>query len=204
MINLGYALTTEESDEFKKLKASSAYGSYLKSIAVSPSFQLIMKDHITNVDVSEDIKILKAQGKLHESVNPKVLSDIFRQSLSKMAICLVADSIILKELEDIKIEDISSELSKEAEINYLLGKADSKYYEQAAKLVEENKLSETSVGYRGLVAYLKQSGKSIKDLKGTCASIKTSKKAQSVEKPVELKIMTSKAATSAFDEDITL
>lgn len=202
MINLGYALTTAESDEFKKLKASSAYGSYLKSIAISPSFQLIMKDHITNVDVSEDIKILKAQGKIHESVNPKVLSDLFRASLSKMAICLVADSVILKELEDVKVQDVSTELNKEAEINYLLGKADTKYYEQAVKLVEENKLSETSVGYRGLIAYLKQSGKTIKDLKGISAPVKSSKKAQSVEKPVEPK--TTPKSASAFDEDITL
>jgi hypothetical protein len=138
MINLGYGLSIKDAEELKKFKGGISYGNYLKSISMSPAFKLIMKEHIDGVDISEDIKTLKNQGKLPDAVNPQAMSDLFKQALSKMAICLVADSIILKELEDVKIEEILSNLNSETEINYLMGKADKIYYEQALKLYEQN------------------------------------------------------------------
>jgi hypothetical protein len=159
MINLGYGLSIKDAEELKKFKGGISYGNYLKSISMSPAFKLIMKEHIDGVDISEDIKTLKNQGKLPDAVNPQAMSDLFKQALSKMAICLVADSIILKELEDVKIEEILSNLNSETEINYLMGKADKIYYEQALKLYEQNKLKEDSVAYRGLLRYYKQNGK---------------------------------------------
>jgi hypothetical protein len=196
MINLGYALSISEAEEMKKFKESSAYGTYLKSISTSPAFQLIMKEHITNVDVTEDIKSLKNQGKLPDTINPKVISDLFKQSLSKMAICIVADSVLLKELEDVKMQEASNDLSKESEAIYLLGKADKKFYEQAAKLVEENKLNETSIGYRGLLTYLKQNGNKMGDLKKVVPKIQS--------KPIASKVQPKEKTTSSFDEEITL
>jgi hypothetical protein len=198
MINLGYALSVQEAEEMKKFKESAAYGTYLKSISSSPAFQLIMKEHITNVDVTEDIKSLKSQGKIPDAVNAKTISDLFRQALSKMAICLVADSVLLKEIEDVKMQDVFQDLTKEVEVNYLLGKADKKYYEQAAKLLEDNKLETGSVGYRGLVTYLKQNGKEVNELKKTAVVAKTKPVAKKKELPKQ------EPKSSSFDQDITL
>ena len=183
MINLGYTISIKDAEDLKKFKESSAYGTYLKSISTSPAFQLIMKEHINNVDVTEDIKTLKNQGKIPDGANAKTLSDLFKQSLSKMAICLVADSIILKELEDVKLDEIVGNLSSEADANYLLGKADKKYYEQAAKLVEENKLDEGSIGYRGLINYMKQNGKLTTFKKSVPVEAKPSTKTQEKRQP---------------------
>lgn len=187
MVNIGYGLSIKDAEELKKFKGSAAYGSYLKAISTSPAFKLIMKEHIDGIDVSEDIKTLKNQGKLPDGVNPKALSDLFKQSLGKMAICLVADSIILKELEDIKVEEVIKDLSNNAEITYLLGKADKKFYEQAYKLAEQGSIDENSVGYKGLTTYLKQSGK-LESLKNhickdskTAPIIKTEEKKPSLE-----------------------
>jgi hypothetical protein len=195
MINLGYTLSVKDADELKKFKESAAYGTYLKAIGASPAFRVIMKEHLDGVDVSEDIKTLKNQGKLPDAVNPKALSDLFKQSLSKLAMCLVADSIILKELETVKIEEVLGELSGESEVNYLLGKADKKYYEQASKLVEQNKLDENSVGYRGLTAYLKHNGK-----------LEASKKvvAPAVEKPRHIPAKKEETPKSLDSDDISL
>ena len=159
MINQGFALTIDDAEEMKKFKESSAYGNYLKSISKSPAFQLIMKEHINNVDVNEDLKNLRNQGKIPDGVNTKALSDLFKQSLSKMAIGLVADSVLLKEIEEVQVKEVIEGISAESDIQYLLGKADKKYYEQASKLIESRNLSEDSLGYRGLMTYIKQGGK---------------------------------------------
>jgi len=195
MINLGYTITVKDAEDMKKFKESAAYGSYLKSIASSPAFKAIMNEHIKNVDVTEDIKTLKTQGKIPDTVNPKALSDLFKQSLQNMAICLVADSVILKELEDVKMEEIISNLNNESEITYLLGKADKKYYEQASKLMEEDKLQENSVSYRGLMNYLKQNNITVKKQK--CSNTKTQEVA--IKEPA-----TSKKTISLDDNDVQL
>lgn len=196
MVNLGYCLSIKDAEELKKFKESAAYGSYLKAISASPAFRMIMKEHIDGVDVTEDIKALKNQGKLPDAVNPKALSDLFKQSLGKLAICLVADSVILKELETVKIEEVLGDLSGESEVNYLLGKADKKYYEQASKLLEQGKLDENSVGYRGLAAYMKHTGK-----------FETPKKVSAVpaEKPKRAPTIKREEKPSMLDsDDITL
>ena len=197
MINLGYAISVKDAEDMRKFKESAAYGTYLKSISGSPAFQLIMKEHINNVDVTEDIKSLKNQGKIPDGANPKTISDLFKQSLSKMAICLVADSIILKELEDVRMEEIVGTLSSEADTNYLLGKADKKYYEQAAKLVEEGKLEESSLGYRGLINYMRTSKDQISDLK------KAAVKPPAVQKVTATTEKKTKASSSC-DEEVLL
>lgn len=196
MVNLGYCLSIKDAEELKKFKESAAYGSYLKAISASPAFRMIMKEHIDGVDVTEDIKALKNQGKLPDAVNPKALSDLFKQSLGKLAICLVADSVILKELETVKIEEVLGDLSGESEVNYLLGKADKKYYEQASKLLEQGKLDENSVGYRGLAAYMKHNSK-----------FEASKKAVTIapsEKPKRAPIKREEKPSMLDSDDITL
>ena len=158
MINLGYTLSVKDSEELKTLKSSSAYGAYLKAVSSSPIFRLIMKEHIDNIDISEDVKVLMKTGKLPDTVNSKALNDLFKQSLSKMAMGLVADSVILKEVEDLNVQEVSDGLTQDANINYLLGSADEKYYQQALVLLEQGELEENSVAYRGLMTYQKRHG----------------------------------------------
>ncbi|MCK9428991.1 MAG: hypothetical protein M0R17_03135 [Candidatus Omnitrophica bacterium] len=165
MISLGYSLSVKDNNDLNNFKKSAAYGSYLKAISMSPAFRLIMKEHIDNVDVSEDIKYLINTKKLPENINPKTLSDLFRDSLSKMAIGITADSILLKELENINLDEALLDLTNHADVEYLLGKADKKYYEQASKMLQEDKLEENSIIYRGLIEYLKKNKISMKEVK---------------------------------------
>lgn len=155
MIQLGYSLSVQDYKELKEFKESSGYGSYLTTIANSPLFKTILNEHINNIDISPDIKYLKDKNLIPDTINTKLLNDIFKQTIKKTAVCISADSIILKELEDIKLSDIISNLNSDSEITYLLGKADKKYYEQADKLLKQNKIDENSVVYRGLVNYMK-------------------------------------------------
>lgn len=155
MIQLGYSLSVQDYNEFKEFKESSAYGSYLTTIANSPIFKTILNEHINNIDITPDIKYLKDKNLIPDSINTKLLNDIFKQTIKKTAVCISADSVILKELEDVKISDLISDLSAESEMNYLLGKADKKYYEQADKLLKQNKIDENSVVYKGLINYMK-------------------------------------------------
>lgn len=155
MIQLGYSLSVQDYNEFKEFKESSAYGSYLTTIANSPIFKTILNEHINNIDITPDIKYLKDKNLIPDTINTKLLNDIFKQTIKKSAVCIAADSVILKELEDVKISDLISDLSAESEMNYLLGKADKKYYEQADKLLKQNKIDENSVVYKGLINYMK-------------------------------------------------
>lgn len=179
MINNGYSLSVKDFAEFHEFKKSAAYGAYLKSISNSPAFKTIMNEHIDNVNITDDIKRLKNEGKLPDSVSAKSLSDLFKQSIARMAICITADSIILKELEESKIEEVIQSLTEESDITYLLGKADPKYYEQAARMLEQGKLDQSSLGFKGLVAYMKQNGKLKKEITNDLDKIVP------VQKPIE-------------------
>lgn len=158
MIKTGYGISVKEATELNEFKKTSGYGTYLKSISLSPAYRTIMEEHINNVNISEDVKKLKIEGKLPDTVSDKSLCDLFKQSLSRMAICITADAIILKELENIKIEEVMTEIRSDTDIIYLLGKADKKYYIQAKKLLEDGKLDKDTIAFKGLVTYLKQSG----------------------------------------------
>lgn len=159
MINKGYSLSVKDFTEFHNFKKTAAYSSYLRAISGSPVFKSIMNEHIENIDISEDVKKLKNDGRLPDTVSDKALAELFKQSVSRMAICILADGIILKELEDNNIEETLQKLTTESDITYLLGKSDMKYYEQAARMVEEGKIDKTSLAFQGLVSYLKQNKK---------------------------------------------
>lgn len=158
MISKGYTITVEDTVEMHNFKNSSAYGNYLKNIASSPAFTAIMQEHVNDIDISEDIKRLKNSGKLPDNVSAKALNEIFKQSLARMAVNLVADSIILKETEEIKMQEVIKELREDSAIEYLLGKADAKFYEQAAELVEQGKIDKNTIAFKGLMAYMKNKG----------------------------------------------
>jgi hypothetical protein len=186
MIHNGYALSVQDISKLQEFKKSAAYGMYLKSISNSPAFKIIMNEHVNNIDISEDVKKLKTEGKLPDSVSAKALSDLFKQSVARTAICITADSVILKELENIKIDEVLSGLQEEGNITYLLGKADKKYYEQASRMLEQGKLDQGSLAYKGLLVYLKQGGETKMDLSDVDTMIehkveKVKKKAESKE-----------------------
>lgn len=161
MINPGYKISTKEEDEMREFRNSAAYGTYLKAISSSPAFASVMREHIQNVNIAEDIRILKTEGKLPDNVSAKALNELFKQSLSKMAIGLVADTIILKELEDARLSEVMNGLKQDSDVVYLLGEADQKYYVQAAKMLEQGKIGKESVAFRGLMAFMKKHEKEL-------------------------------------------
>lgn len=182
MINPGYKISVREEDDMRNFRDSAAYGTYLKAISGSPAFAAVMREHIQNVDINSDLKLLKNEGKLPDSVSSKALNELFKQSLSKMAIGLVADTVILKELEDASVSEIINDLKKDSDVEYLLGEADKKYYVRAAKLLKEGKIKNDSIAFRGLVAYMKKNMEELEDLSNEATNIKKEK-----QKPVQTK-----------------
>lgn len=171
MINPGYKLSINEIKTLKEFKNSEAYSTYMKSISQSPAFVALMNEHINNVDISSDVEQLKQEGKLPSTITAKSMSGLFKKSLSRMAINILADSIILKELEDCKVEEVTSELKKDSDIIYLLGHADKKYYIQAARLAENGKLSPDDLAYRGLMAFMKLNENEFTEPQEACNSL---------------------------------
>lgn len=159
MINPGYKITAEEEKELKCFRESKAYSTYLKTISESPAFISIMRDHIQNINIGPELKILQKENKLPNDVNGKVLNILFKEALTKMAIGLVADSVILKELEDLRISDVLNDIRSESDIIYLLGAAEEKYYNQAKQLLDQGKIDRGSSAFQGLVAFLKKNKK---------------------------------------------
>lgn len=161
MILNGYSLSLENINEMKELKNSPAYGTYLKGIAKSPIFNVILEEHIKNVDVTDDIKELQNQKKIPESVNSKAISDLFKISFMNVAINLVADAIILKEIEEVNIAEVKDNLVKSSNIEYLLGNADKSMYSKVKSLVDSGEVGQETLAYKGLVEYMKKN----KDIK---------------------------------------
>jgi len=159
MISTGYTISGEEMVKFKNFRRSPIYGIYLKSIASSPTFRAIMKEHIENIDIKPDIHKMKEEQRLPEGVSEELLNKMFVVSFSRMTIPLIADALILKELEQLKMDEITQDIKQEVDISYLLGMADEELYKEAEKLVEKNKLKEDDLAYKGLVQYYKRIGK---------------------------------------------
>lgn len=155
MINPGYKITVEDFKTLTEIKKSSVYGVYLKSIAASPVYKSIMSNHINNINVVPDIDNFKKLGLIPKDASSDVINDIFKQTLNKMAISLVADSIILKELEDINIDEIIRDLKDDSELTYLMGLANEKYYDKAQTLLDSGEIDENSLEFKGLLAFNK-------------------------------------------------
>ena len=184
MINPGYKISAEEEKELRNFRSSIAYGTYLKSISDSPAFAAIMRDHIQNINIESEVKILQKENKLPDGINSKALNAIFKEALTKMAIGLVADTIILKELEDLRLSEVLNHIRSDSDIVYLLGAAEPKYYDQAQKRVRQGKIDRGSAAFQGLVAYMK---KNKKDISGIVDDInaKEEKRQYNETQPVE-------------------
>lgn len=188
MINPGYKISVNEIKALKEFKSSEAYSTYIKAISQSPAFVAIMDEHINNVDITADVNQLKQEGKLPSSMSSKALVGLFKKTLSRMAVNILADSIILKELEDCTIEEVVSELKKDSDIIYLLGQADTKYYRQAARLVEDGKLDSNDLAYRGLMAYMKLNNDEFSEPQEACKTLIQDKQPTILENALEIKV----------------
>ena len=156
MISVGFRLTAKELRKLEEFKYSVAYGTYIKNIKNSPVYLSIMKEHADQVNIDSDIARLKAEGQLPDNISSDSLTSLFKQSIARMVINIVADAVILKELEDKSIDDVINDVKEDVNILYLTGMAESKYYKEAQKMLEDGKLSKNDVAYRGLMAWMKR------------------------------------------------
>jgi len=185
MINSGYSINIEDHSKFNNLRQSEAYALYLKSVASSPIFKLIIKEHAKNIDVSLDVKRMVEEGVLPENISVSLINEIFKKSINRMAVNLIADSLILKEMEELKIDKIKQDLENDAEVTYLLGMADESYYKEAEKLREKGEIGRDDLAFRGLLAFnkrkdiLEKKGKYIEDKEITRTPTKILKKSKS-------------------------
>lgn len=154
MINRGFKIKAEDIKKLNELKKSQAYGSYIKGIANSPLYVGMVKEHIENIDIKSDVKRLKSEGLIPDSISESNLNDLFKTTLIRLALNIVSDAIILKELEDINIDNVISEIQMEADIVYLMGLADDKYYTEAKQMVENGIVNKNDLIFRGLMAHM--------------------------------------------------
>lgn len=171
MINVGFKLTAKDLRKLAEFKHSIAYGTYLKSIKSSPAYVAIMKEHADKIDIEEDVTKLKSEGKLPDSIPSDALTALFKQSIARMVINIVADTTILKELEDRSTDEVIHDIKEDVNILYLTGMAEPKYYKEAQKLLEDGKLDKDDVAYRGLMAWMKRQDKDIPDVKLTSVDV---------------------------------
>lgn len=150
MINAQYNMSISDMDKFKEMKNTPMYRDYVQDIVGSPIFRSITKEHIGDVNVTEDIAKLQNDMKL----TPTELNALFKKALSKMAVGIAADTIIMKEIIDLGITDTKDDIDNNFKVKYLLGLADAKYYKRAEAKLKKNPDTE-GVLYRGLVEYMK-------------------------------------------------
>lgn len=159
MINPGYKISTADISKIKDFRKSAAYSTYLRSLAVSPAYNFMMRECLGEINIGADLEKLKEQKKLPDNVSIDALNEVFKQSINRLAVGLMADTVIIREIEEIKTDEVIQSLKEDASVTYLLGMADEKYYKQASKLLEDGKLDYGSIEYRGLMAYIKRNGK---------------------------------------------
>lgn len=158
MIRTGYSLTAEDVVKLNQFKKSTAYGTYIKSIIDSPIYISIVKQHVKNVNIRPDIVRLQSDGKLPDNVSPEALNKLFKDSISRVAINLVADTVMLKEIEDKNLDDVVYNMREDSNCNYLLGMAEDKYYREAQKRLERGEIVKGDLAYKGLVEWMKRRG----------------------------------------------
>lgn len=154
MINSHFTLNVRDYHLFKEMRESVVYRDYVKDIVNSPMYRSIAQDNIDAVDITEDIRKLMSDTKL----TPSDLNKIFKDTLRKMALGLMTDAVLLKELADVSVDDVKKELDSDFKIKYLLGMADKRYYEEAEKKLRKDP-DTSSILYRGLIEYYKRTGK---------------------------------------------
>jgi len=191
MINGHFGISVTDIEKFHELKRSAVYSEYMQGIVNSPIMAEIINEHIEGLDVEDDIKKLK---NMNASVTD--FSNIFIDTIKKMANRIVADTIILKELSDISIQDVKDDLTQDFKIKYILGLADSTYYKQAEQVLK-NKPDKNSVLYYGLLEFYKRD-KKINTVKNNITKVVSLKKAKIVKKK-ESEILSNDFTSASLD-----
>lgn len=202
MINPGYTLKKEDIVQYKDLKNSVAYNNYLKSIASSPAYIAVMQEHIGNIDISPDINRLKNEGVIPKEVNEQLINELFVNTLNKMAINIVADTIIIRETEMVNIQNVIDDINEDSIITYVMGLADPKMYDKANKLLDEGKLKNEDIIFKGLMAFEKRN-KDYKDKK-IINNIATETTIEAEPKVIKKKSKTKKVSFNLDDDDIII
>lgn len=180
MINSHYSLKISDIAKYKAMKDSAMYRSYVQDIVHSPLFSAITKEHVNDIDVTPEITKLQNDVKL----TPTELNKIFKSAIAKMAVTMVADALIMKEIVDVGLDDAKEDLDANFMHTYLLGLAEDKYYKRAEKLLQENP-DTNSVLYRGYLEWMKRNTNNVEsvqlDEKKKPKSPKPSKKSDSIK-----------------------
>jgi len=149
-MNKQYIMSLSDIDKFKKVKESSLYKDYINTIINSPILLNIANDHIKHVDITEDMEFI-----IGKTPNAKKLNTLFKDTLKNMAINIVADTLILKDIVDVSFENSTSELEIDFKIKYLMGLADETFYEKAKLVIDKNP-DTSSLIYIGYAEYKKR------------------------------------------------
>lgn len=176
MINPGYTLKPEDIATMRSMKGTAAYSNYLRAIAQSPAFTAIMDEHINDINIAPDIKRLQDEKLLPTGIKVEALNSLFKQSLARMAMGITADSVILKELENVRMQDVLNDINDDFDMNYLLGKAPKDLYDKVAVMIENGEVKEDSLLYKGLMTYMKKSSASTTNTQNECLNTGLSKK----------------------------
>jgi hypothetical protein len=183
MINKQFAMSSADVKKFNEVKESSLYKDYITNIINSPTYVNMANEHVKNIDISEDVEDIIANNQ-HPA---KKLNTLFKDTLKGLAIHIIADSLIFKDIIDISFEDALEELEDNFKVKYLMGLADTKYYEKAEKVIEESSDS-SSLIYLGYVEYKKRVDKGIinnvkvEDIAPTLVATPTKKKTKNKAK----------------------
>jgi hypothetical protein len=174
-MNKQYIISGTDISRFKAIKESSLYKDYINTIIGSPILINIANEHIKNIDITDEIDTIFGKN----PTQAKKLNTLFKDTLKNMAINIVADTLIIKDIADVGFENSIDEIETNFKIKYLMGLADEHFYIDAKKLIDETSDTSSSA-YIGYVEYQKRvNANELKVFK-----IEETKK---VDKPIKIK-----------------
>jgi len=156
MINKQYSMSTQDIANFKKLKESSLYKSYINDIINSPILLNVANEHVKNIDITDDVERILSEN----SLTSKQLNTLFKDSIKATAINMIADALIVKDIVDVSFADAADDLEENFKVQYLLGQADESFYIKAEKLIQANP-DTNSLIYKGYMEYIKYKEKDL-------------------------------------------
>lgn len=174
MINKGFTLSVSDIEKLEDIKQSEVFSYYVKAINSSPIYKKIVKTHIDTINIGQNIEELKMIKAVPDDITTdgiKALNTVFQYSIYRLLSGFIAEVILLKEIEDINIDNVINDIKKDENILYILGLAPDNYYEEAQRLFDAGKIDKDNVMFKGLLEYKKRSLR-----EENIAPIKTKKK----------------------------